>query len=76
MAPLEIVAGLAKQRKSLLEVIGEERHSKQIGGCALVVRPHGFRPQFAPILNRPVAAPKPCQGNEIGLLKNLRSTLR
>ena len=48
-------------------MIGEKRHAKQIGGRAIIMSPCGFRMQFVPIVNRAVAAPKPCQRNEIDL---------
>jgi hypothetical protein len=44
MAHLKIIAGPVKQRQSLLEVIGEKRHAKQIGGRTVIMSPRGFGP--------------------------------
>jgi hypothetical protein len=68
MAPFKIIAGPVELRQSLLEVNGEKRHAKQIGGRALIMSPRRFRTQFVPIVDRAVAAPKPCPRDEIGLL--------
>src|ERR1700730_11647543 len=54
MAHFKIIAGPVKQRQSLLEVIGEERHAKQICGRTLIMSPRGFRTQFVPIVDRAV----------------------
>ena len=70
MAYLDIFAGQVEQGQSLLQVVGEKRDTKQIGGRALVVSPRGFGAQFVPILNRAVAAPKPCQSHEIDLSRD------
>jgi hypothetical protein len=67
MAHFKIIARSVKLRQSLVEVIGEKRHAKQIGGCTLIMSPRGFRTQFVPIVDRAIAAPKPCQRDEIDL---------
>ncbi len=72
MAPFKIIAGPVELRQSLVEVIGEKRHAKQISGRTLIVSPRGFRTQFVPIVDRAVAAPKPCQRDEIDFLARLR----
>ena len=60
MAHFKIITGPVELRQSLVEVIGEKRHAKQIGGRTLIMSPRGFRTQLGPIVDRAVAAPKPC----------------
>jgi hypothetical protein len=43
MAHFKIIAGPVELRQSLVEVIGEKRHAKQIGGRTLIMSPRGFR---------------------------------
>jgi hypothetical protein len=47
-----------KLRQSLVEVIGEKRHAKQIGGCTLIMSlPHAIRPNRRSCHRRAQAMP-------------------
>src|SRR6516225_1157953 len=64
----ELFARAAELGESILQMIGQQRHSQQIRGRALVVQASGFRAQVLPIFERAVAATEPSQGHQIDLL--------
>src|SRR6516165_6399391 len=68
MSHFELFARGAELGERILQMIGQQGHSEQIRGGALVVQANGFRPQVLPVLERAVAATEPSQGHQIDLL--------
>src|SRR5215831_6736971 len=68
MSHFELFARGAELGESIFQMVGQQRHSQQIRGRALVVQASGFRAQVLPIFERAVAATEPGKGHEIDLL--------
>src|SRR5215467_12078734 len=59
MPHFELFARRAELGESILQMIGQQRHSQQIRGRALVVQASGFRAQVLPVFERAVATTEP-----------------
>src|SRR6516165_520565 len=59
MSHFELFARGAELGESILQMIGQQRHSHQIRGRAPVVQASGFRAQVLPVFERAVAATEP-----------------
>src|SRR5262249_52306796 len=68
MSHFELLAREAELGESIFQMVGQQRHSQQIRGRALVVQASGFRAQVLPIFERAVAATEPSHGYQIDLL--------
>src|SRR6516162_6715378 len=55
----ELFARGTELGESILQMVGQQRHSQQIRGRALVVQASGFRAQFLPVVERAVTATEP-----------------
>src|SRR5215475_11172864 len=65
MSHVELFARAAELGESILQMIGQQRHSEQIRGRPLVVQASGFRTQLFPVFERAVAATEPGQSDKI-----------